>query len=217
MASPIIIHFTSASAYAGQKTLFLHSELLRAKRTGSDDDAVERGIDKVTNIFLSNGYPRRIIKRAIFKAKHTDQMNKNQTKEHSEPKTLHSFLYPSSMTISPAKSTLKLAPRDFLSESLGKGDKQSRVCSFSRRLPQQTCPSGSRTCNACEAGVEGKCTTKNVVYEIKCTLCQDTNYVGENEKAQYAYASMNTSAMQKAKLGTHRSETTCTIVTLTPT
>ena len=66
MASPIIIHFTSAQPIQ-VKLAVLNSELTRAKRTGSNDEAIERGIQKVTNIFLSNGYPLRSIKRAIFK------------------------------------------------------------------------------------------------------------------------------------------------------
>ena len=44
------------------------------------------------------------------------------------------------------------------------------------------CPSGNKICHACEAGVKGRCTTKNVVYEIKCMLCQDTTYVGETKR-----------------------------------
>ena len=54
MASPIIIHFTSAQPIQ-VKLAVLNSELTRAKRTGSNDEAIERGIQKVTNIFLSNG------------------------------------------------------------------------------------------------------------------------------------------------------------------
>ena len=43
------------------------------------------------------------------------------------------------------------------------------------------CPSGNKTCNTCEAGLRGRCTTKSVVYEIACTLCKDT-YVGETKR-----------------------------------
>ena len=69
MASPIIIHYTSAQPMQ-VKLSVLHSELTRAKRTGSNAKAIERGIEKVTKIFLSNGYPNKIITRAIFKTKH---------------------------------------------------------------------------------------------------------------------------------------------------
>ena len=46
------------------------------------------------------------------------------------------------------------------------------------------CPSGNKTCYACVAGVEGNCTTKNVVYEISCVLCPSPNptYIGETKR-----------------------------------
>ena len=34
----------------------VHSELFRAKRTVSNSEAIERGVQKVRNIFLANGY-----------------------------------------------------------------------------------------------------------------------------------------------------------------
>ena len=72
--------FHVCSAYAGEtrptfrasprlKNRLQKNELLRAKRTCSstqkeqapNDEAIERGVQKVTDIFLSNGYPNRII------------------------------------------------------------------------------------------------------------------------------------------------------------
>ena len=44
------------------------------------------------------------------------------------------------------------------------------------------CPSGHKTCHACEAGVRGKCTTKNAVYKITCTICNDADYIGETKR-----------------------------------
>ena len=80
MASPIIIHFTSAQPMQ-VKLAVLHSELTRAKRTGSTPEAIERGIQKVTDIFLSNGYPLRIIKRAIFKIKNMDKHDSKRSRD----------------------------------------------------------------------------------------------------------------------------------------
>lgn len=180
MASPIIIHFTSAQPMQ-VKNAVLHSELLRAKRTGSDDDAVERGIDKVTNIFLSNGYPRRIIKRAIFKVKHTDQMNKKQQRNIQNQNTTFISLPFIDDDLSRKINAKARASGLPIRIAWQRGQTVSSMLVQSALTPA-TCPSGSRTCNACEAGVEGKCTTKNVVYEIKCTLCQDTNYVGETKR-----------------------------------
>ena len=49
-------------------------------------------------------------------------------------------------------------------------------------LTPPNCLSGNKTCYTCKAGVQGKCTTKNVVYEIKCTICKDSDYVGESKR-----------------------------------
>ena len=41
-------------------------------------------------------------------------------------------------------------------------------------LKDQPCPSGRQHCHACQAGLRGKCSTKNVVYESKRSLCNKT-------------------------------------------
>lgn len=43
------------------------------------------------------------------------------------------------------------------------------------------CPSGKRTCNTCKMLVKGRCTDKNVVYELTCTLCGE-KYIGESKR-----------------------------------
>ena len=48
-------------------------------------------------------------------------------------------------------------------------------------LSDPPCPSGKRKCNTCCALHNGRCTDKNVVYELKCKLCGAT-YVGESKR-----------------------------------
>ena len=47
------------------------------------------------------------------------------------------------------------------------------------------CPGGGRRCNGCEAGLRGKCHTKNVIYRIDCTLCAngESFYIGETRRS----------------------------------
>ena len=47
------------------------------------------------------------------------------------------------------------------------------------------CPGGGRRCNGCEAGLQGKCHTKNVIYRIDCTLCAngESFYIGETRRS----------------------------------
>ena len=44
------------------------------------------------------------------------------------------------------------------------------------------CPSGNKTCHACEAGVKGRCTTKSAVFRIRCAICQNADYIGETKR-----------------------------------
>ena len=48
-------------------------------------------------------------------------------------------------------------------------------------LTDPPCPSGNRTCNTCKMIRKGRCTDKNVVYELTCKLCGAT-YVGESKR-----------------------------------
>ena len=43
------------------------------------------------------------------------------------------------------------------------------------------CPSGNRICNTCRRLQNGRCTDKNVVYELSCTLC-GAKYIGESKR-----------------------------------
>ena len=47
-------------------------------------------------------------------------------------------------------------------------------------LESSWCPSRG-PCIACQTGIQGCCTTKNVVYKLECTLCQES-YVGEAKR-----------------------------------
>ena len=158
----------------------LHSELTRAKRTGSNAEAIERGINKVTEIFLSNGYPLRIIKRAIFKVKHTEsEPNKERRDTLNRDTTFISLPFIDDDLTRKINAKVRSSGLP-IKISWQRGQTVSNILVRSALNPPK-CPSGKKACHACAAGVEGECTTKNVVYEIRCTLCQAT-YVGETKR-----------------------------------
>ena len=180
MASPIIIHFSSAQPIQ-VKHAVLHSELLRATRTGSNDEAIERGIEKVTDIFLLNGYPHRIIKRAIFKVKHAEKINSKQNKNKESQNTTFISLPFIDDDLSRKINAKVRASGLPIKIAWQRGETIASLLVRSALNPPK-CPSGHKTCYACEAGIEGRCTTKNVVYEIRCMLCRDSNYIGETKR-----------------------------------
>ena len=168
MASPIIIYFTSAQPMQ-VKLAVRHSELLRAKRTGSNREAIERGVQKVRNIFLANGYPNRIINPAIFKMRHTKQSNSKQNRDAKNQNITFISLPFIDDDLSSKINAKVRASQLPIKVAWQKGQTVSSILASSALTPPH-CPSGNKTCHACKAGVEGKCTTKNVVYEIKCTI-----------------------------------------------
>ena len=178
MTSPIIIHFRSAQPIQ-VKLAVLHSELTRAKRLGSNAEAIERGIQKVTQIFSSNGYPINMIKRAIFKV---TKIDKRGTKgKGTKDKDMTFFSLPFIDDDLSRKINAKVRSSGLpVKIAWQKGQSLSNILVRSALCPP-SCPSGNKICNTCSAGLERKCTTKKVVYEIKCTICQDT-YIGETKR-----------------------------------
>ena len=51
-------------------------------------------------------------------------------------------------------------------------------------LDSPPCPAGAKRCNTCEAGLAGRCHTKNAVYKIICNLCVEKPavYIGESKR-----------------------------------
>ena len=162
------------------KLSVLHSEVTRAKRTGSNTRAIERGINKVTKIFLSSGYPLQIIKRAISKAKHTEKRDGQKRDIHNKDTTFISLPFIDDDLTRKINAKVRSSGLP-IKIAWQRGQTVSNILVRSALNPPR-CPSGSKTCNACEAGLRGKCTTKNVVYEIQCALCQNTNYIGETKR-----------------------------------
>ena len=162
------------------KLAVLHSELLRAKKTGSDNDAIERGIQKVTDIFLLNGYPSRVVKRSIFKVKHMEkQYNPNKNPAKQDNLTYISLPYIDDDLSRKINGKIRSSGLP-IKIAWQKGQSVSNILIRSALNPP-TCPSGNKTCFTCESGLKGFCTQRNVVYEIKCMLCQDT-YIGETKR-----------------------------------
>ena len=77
MAAPIIIHYTSAHPMQCKRSV-LHSQLLRAKRVGSNREAQQRGMAMMEALFRHNGYPNRLIQRTKHKILYHDNSNRTQ-------------------------------------------------------------------------------------------------------------------------------------------
>ena len=54
-------------------------------------------------------------------------------------------------------------------------------------LEPPPCRAGRRSCRTCDSGLHGRCTTKNVIYQITCMICAASDeppqtYIGETKR-----------------------------------
>ena len=185
MAAPIILPYTSAHPFSTKRSV-LYSQLLRAKRLGSSTAAQNRGMIKIEQLFISNGYPTKLIKKTKFhvktrKHRPTNQIQ-NQTKNTSDDDTYISLPYIDETLTRKIESVVKsskLPVRIAWQSGQTLADKLT-----SSALEKPPCPAGNKKCHCCLSGLEGRCHSKNAVYMITCNLCpRKDSYVGESKRS----------------------------------
>ena len=187
MAAPIILHFSSAHPIQCKRSV-LYSQLLRAKRIGSDKQAEERGMAKIESLFRHNGYPNKLIQttkhKVLFTHKPGTAQNRNTNvhKMDRQDTTYISLPYIDDTLARRVDGALKSSGlKARIAWSSGKTLAKHVIRSA---LESPPCPAGNKKCNTCEAGLSGRCHTKDVVYKITCTLCDQTPsfYIGETKR-----------------------------------
>ena len=185
MAAPIILHYTSAHPMTTKRAV-LNAEMRRAVRVSSDTQATERSITLITHLFQQNGYPENTIRHAANNAKHKPVNSKKDTRPHTTSTRQNTDVYmrlpyideTTAHRVNGILRGSKTPIRVTWTSGPTLGDKLVRSA-----LSQPPCPSGNKQCHTCESGLQGKCTTKNVVYKITCKLCEAEQraefYVGE--------------------------------------
>jgi len=156
----------------------------RAIRVSSDTPATNRSIALITQLFRQNGYPNKMITDSARNARHQHSRKNKTPRTTTGQQTTDIYMrlpYIDETTVqrvngiirgckAPVKVTWTSGPT--------LGDKLVRSS-----LTQPPCPSGNRHCHTCESGLQGRCTTKNVVYKLTCKLCEAErrveSYVGE--------------------------------------
>ena len=152
-----------------------------------------RGMQKIESLFASNGYPQSLIQRTKHRImtqctrlpKHrnhsTTHNNNNTTYQQltyiSLPYVDETLLRRVQAAVKTTKLPLRVAWKS--------GKTLANILTRSALEPPP-CPAGSRTCHTCEAGLAGRCHTKNAVYKITCNHCPDsttTTYIGETRRS----------------------------------
>ena len=176
MAAPIILHFASSHPMQTKRSI-VHSQSLRALRLGSDVAAQKRGLKKISDLFLSNGYPMQLIKNiqnaAKYKTKHFGVKQSKDTTYVSLPYIDEALTRKVNAAVKSSDLNIRVAWKSgpTLSSKL-----------IRSALEPPVCPRGTRSsCSTCDGGLKGRCHLKNVVYEIKCKLCGNL-YIGKTRR-----------------------------------
>jgi hypothetical protein len=121
----------------------------------------------------SNGYPESTIRRAHSKSPSPDNIRKRKERQRQDGVLI--LPYVTKATTYKVKRAIKRSGLDvFLAERSGPTLKSLLTRSA---LISTRCPSRG-PCLACLAGLEGRCTTKNV---LNCTICSEC-YIGEMKR-----------------------------------
>ena len=189
----IILHYKSAHPKQTKVNL-VRSQFQRAVRLSSSDDAKERSLDKITNLLKKNGYPKRLlgrVRRETLMAGNARRGRRDggqvgrrtrQNRANGDDLTKGNFLtlpYVNETVLCKVKKAVK---KSKLNVRLGwyapNTLKKSLVTS---QLTSAPCPAGVRSCQTCVAISGGRCTDKNVVYEVRCEVCGNI-YIGESKR-----------------------------------
>ena len=183
MAAPIIIHYTSAHPMQCKHSV-LHSQLLRAKRIGSDKQTQERGMRTIETLFRHNGYPNKLIQRTKHKIiHHTQKTHKHDTARSKNNDTTYISLPYIDETLA-RRVNGAVRSSGLKARVAWKSGKTVAKHMTRSALERPPCPAGNKRCHTCEAGLRGYCHTKNVVYKITCNLCEEQPavYIGESKR-----------------------------------
>ena len=198
MAAPIIIHFLSAHPMQTKRAV-IHSQTLRALRLGSTVAAKNRGIQKIKNLFLSNGYLEKLITNIQSKAEHHKQ-RPNTEQQSLTYKTLPYIDDQLSRKINNA------AKKSDLGIKIAWQGGKTLASNFDQiNFRTATVPQGrghQKTCHAYEAGAAGKCHLKNVVYQIACTLYSAV-FIGETRRRVQTRFMEHLGDARNKRSGTH--------------
>ena len=166
----------------------------------SDDSTMQRSLDKTCDLFANNGYPANVLtsvrQQVTREARNMDMRGRAGLSEGegrgAGRRVKRSFgrtnrqsggvlllPYVSETVLCKAKRAAKKSGLNVNVASYTPNTLKRNLVHSSFSDPP--CPSGKRTCNTCKKLKNGRCTDKNVVYELSCTLCGDT-YIGESKR-----------------------------------
>ena len=144
------------------KRAVLNGELKRALRVSSDQQAIDRSVQRIKNLFEQNGYPASVLDKAIknnFCKRVKNKIHSNVSQSGQE--TYMRLPYIDEDVVRRVNGILKRSGTSLkVAWTSGPTLGQKLITSAFSKPP---CPAGQKRCHTWENGLKGKCTKKNVV------------------------------------------------------
>ena len=183
MSANVILHFDSAQPMSVKRAT-ARSQFLRALRLSSPGEPTIRSIEKITNLFLANGYPPATLRRVRKEALQTHTGAGTQQRQSGITRNTPLVLpFVDDSLCHKVQGIVKNSGINFQVAWKGGDTVGHKLIRSAYSSPP--CPGGGRHCNTCRAGLAGKCHKKNTVYRIDCTVCPEGKsfYIGESRRA----------------------------------
>ena len=181
MAAPIILHFTSAHPMSTKKAV-LNSQIKRAMRVSSDDRTRDRSVKRVKLLFEQNGYPTAMLDTSI--KNNLRKRSERKTRRNKENEIFMRLPYLDENVVRRVNGVLRRSKTNIKVAWISGPTIGNKLISSAFSKPP--CPAGTKHCHTCESGLKGKCTKKNIVYKITCSLCERNGrtefYIGESTR-----------------------------------
>lgn len=173
MSAGIILHAESAQPWKAKRAV-LYSQIKRAIRLSSNEDARKRSISRIQELFSNNGYTVKTIKKAINNS--ITQRPRNNRNTRTAPATRMILPFIDDQLAGSVQAVIRGSGQQDLGVTWRNNNTlKHRLVRSALKSPP--CPGGAR-CHACAAGLQGRCHTSGVVYQLTCALCGKT-YIGE--------------------------------------
>ena len=187
IAASIILPFDSAQPFKMKKAV-AKSQFLRALRVSSDPNSANRSTDKIHALFRANGYPSRWLGGIARQAMniHRDRNARHSVPRPSKNDRIYVTLPFIDDNVTRRVETALKAVNPSLTASW-KNENTLRKRLVRSALEPPPCRAGKRSCRTCNSGLAGRCTTKNVVYQVTCMICASSGgspqiYIGETKR-----------------------------------
>ena len=179
--SGIVLHAASAHP-ASTKHNMVRNMFHRALNNSSCKEKEDCSVEKVHSLLLGNGYTPKLLKRLLREVREARRAKVRRRRSLGEDGFL-TLPYVDENLLCKVKNVVRRSGLKVKLAWRNENKLKSKLVRSAFKRPR--CPGGNR-CHLCKAGFTGQCTQKNLVYKLKCNICDAMNekmeYIGETKR-----------------------------------